>query len=110
MMKFFFVALAFALITQLVGSCGSSDKPTKKSSQNIDSLVQQYPDSVPVLIKHGQYYYKKYYFEKAMPSAAKAFRLDSNNWEARLLYANIINNRPNRTIEDVMKAREHFEV
>lgn len=90
-------------------SCGN-DAPQQKITKNIDSLVKMYPDSVPVLINHGQFYYKKYLYSKAMPSAARAFRLDSNNWEARLLYANILNNRPNRTIKEVMAARRHFRV
>ena len=91
-------------------SCTSNATVEKSKSQNIDTLVINYPDSVPLLIRHGRYYYGKYNYEKAMASAAKAFRLDSNNLDARLLYANVLNNRPNRTIEEIFTARRHFQV
>ena len=43
-----------------------------------------------------------------MADGAKAFHLDSNNWEARFLYANALNNRANRSIADVDQAQRHF--
>jgi tetratricopeptide (TPR) repeat protein len=45
-----------------------------------------------------------------MPDAAKAFRLDSNNLEVRMLYANVLNNRPERTVADVAAAQRQYKL
>lgn len=39
---------------------------------------------------------------------AKAFRIDSNNVEGRMLYAQALNNKENRTLEEVLTAQRHF--
>jgi len=108
-MKIWIGIIAFLLVGLSLQNCGGDTKPqVKKESKNIDSLLVRYPDSVPILIRHGQYYFEKYNFEKSMSSAAKAFRLDSNNIDARMLYADVLNNRSDRTIEEVMTAQRHF--
>ena len=107
------VAYCFTGILILcLSACGGKTKETTtfKPTDNIDSLVIQYPDSLEILLKHGQHYYDQYRFEMAISSASKAFRIDSNNLKARMLYANIQNNKPDRTIEEVMVARRHFSV
>lgn len=96
------------LVGVLSTGCSDNNSAEKPLSKNIDSLIVRFPDSVDILLRHGNFYYDKYNYERAMPSAAKAFRLDSNNIEARMLYAQILNNRPNRTIEEVMTAQGHF--
>lgn len=93
----------------LLTSCDSSKKKVKPVSQNIDSLLAKYPDSIPILLKHGAYYLKNYNFKKAIPSATKAFRLDSMNLDVRILYADVLNNKPDRSIEDVVAAQRHFQ-
>jgi tetratricopeptide (TPR) repeat protein len=108
-MKIWIGTFAFLIIGLLLQSCGSEKKEQpKKVSQNIDSLLVDYPDSIPILLRHGQFYFEKYNYNKAMSSAAKAFRLDTNNIDARMLYADVLNNRADRTVEDVVTAQRHF--
>lgn len=90
-------------------SCGGS-KPTKTLPKDIDSLLVLFPDSVELIIEHGTKMLKEYKFDKAMVDGAKAFRLDSNNMDARMLYADVLNNRPERSVADVAAAQRHFKV
>lgn len=101
-MKYLFLLFPLFFI-----SCGQG-KSEKALPKDIDSLLVLFPDSVELLIKHGNIMLKKYDFDRAMADGAKAFRLDSNNVEARMLYADVLNNRPERSVEDVMKAQRHY--
>lgn len=106
-----FVLLLGLLLTYLaVTSCSEDKQATTSVTDNIDTLVVRYPDSIEILVRHGRFYSDRYKYKVAFPSAAKAFRLDSNNLEARLLYAHILNNKGDRNTEDVMLARRHFLV
>jgi len=108
-MKIWTITITISLLGMLLYSCGGEQEAiSKKGTQNIDSLLMKYPDSIPLLVRHGGYYFKKYNFNKALSSAAKAFRLDSTNIAARMLYADVLNNRPSRTIEEVVTAQRHF--
>jgi tetratricopeptide (TPR) repeat protein len=92
-------------------ACNSNNNPSVKSTnkkENLDSLIKIYSDSVPLLVKRGNQYIDKYKFQDALADGAKAFRLDSNNVDARFLYANALNNRAERTIADVDQAKRHF--
>lgn len=92
-------------------SCEDAE-PVKQSpkSENLDSLILAFPDSVPLLIKHGAKMISEYEYEKALADAAKAFRLDSNNIEARMLYAEVLNNKPGKTVADVAAAQRHYKI
>jgi tetratricopeptide (TPR) repeat protein len=91
-------------------ACNSNDTSsvTPKKKENLDSLIKIYPDSIPLLVKRGNQFIDKYKFQDALADGAKAFRLDSNNLDARFLYANALNNRAERTIADVDQAKRHF--
>lgn len=99
----FTAALAF-----LLGSCGESTPP-KPVVYDLDSLVKVYPDSVELLVKQGNKFLDAYLYEDALKVGAKAFRLDTNNMEARFLYANAMNNIATRTIADIQSAQDHFK-
>ncbi len=102
--------LGIALISFALFSCGGDSEPiAKETTRNLDTLLMQSPDSVPLLVEHGQYYYDQHNFDKAVPSATKAFRLDSSNLKVRMLYAEVLNNRPDRSIQDVTIAQRHFD-
>ena len=90
-------------------SCGGSDS-VKPTTKDLDSLLMLYPDSVDLIIRHGNKMLKDLKFDKAMADGAKAFRLDSNNVDARLLFAEVLNNRPERTMTDVAAAQRHYKV
>jgi tetratricopeptide (TPR) repeat protein len=108
-MKIGTITIAVCLFGMLLSSCRGEQKAiSKKGTQNIDTLLMKYPDSILLLVRHGEYYLKKYNFKRALSSAAKAFRLDSTNMDARMLYADVLNNRPDRTIQEVVTAQRHF--
>lgn len=90
-------------------SCSGGAKK-KNEPKDLDSLIAMYPDSVELLIIHGDSMMKILNFDKAMADGAKAFRLDSNNYDARMLYAEVLNNRPNRSVADVATAQRHYKV
>jgi tetratricopeptide (TPR) repeat protein len=97
------------LIPVLLVSCGGS-KSVKADPKDLDSLLVMYPDSVELIVEHGTKMLKEYKFEKAMADGAKAFRLDSNNLDARMLYADVLNNRPERSVSDISTAQRHFKI
>lgn len=97
------------VLTFLFFSCNQQSNKILKSVQvNLDSLVKIYPDSVPLLVRLGNEYLNKYEYSSALIYGAKSFRLDSNNLEARFLYANALNNISGRKIEDIAQAQRHF--
>jgi len=98
----FFIPLFFI-------SCGD-EKPSKPETKDLETLVKLYPDSVELLVLYGNKLLGEYKYDDAMPGAAKAFRLDSNNFEARLLYADVLNNRPARTMTEVAAAQRHYKI
>ncbi len=104
-MKYIFLVILFFMLF----SCGENNKKAIKNI-DLDSLLVIYPDSLGLLIQRGNIYLKKHDFEKATADGAKAFRLDSNNMEARLLFADILNNKPERSLTtDVSAAQRHYK-
>ncbi len=99
--------ILFFIPVFLLLSCGEVQTNQAKV-QNLDSLLVLYPDSMPLLVEHGNKMIKEFNFDKAIADGAKAFRLDSTNLEARMLYAEVLNNRPTRTFSDVSIAQRHF--
>jgi tetratricopeptide (TPR) repeat protein len=95
-------------ISLLLFSCAEKESTTTSQSNNLDSLLVIYPDSVALLVQQGNLFLDSYIYDKALKIGAKAFRLDSANIEARFLYANAMNNISNRSISDVDNAQKHF--
>lgn len=92
-------------------SCGESkeNKATKNTTENLDSLLLRSPNDIDLLVKRGNKLFKAYEYDLALNDAAKAFRLDSNKVETRLLYAEVLNNRETRTVEEVQIAQNHYK-
>ena len=88
-------------------SCGSvvEQEDAQASNENLDSLLLAHPDSVPLLVKRGELKFKEYEYDLALQDAAKAYRLDKKNKAAKLLFAEVINNRPQRTPDEVATAQ-----
>lgn len=107
-MRAYFLGLLSAL--SLLTSCQDQPKnqPEREAVRNLDSLVKKYPDSVPLLVEQGNHYLEGYFYSEALNLGARAFRLDSNNIEARFLYANALNNIQGRSVVDVAQAQNHF--
>lgn len=107
MRYFFFGILLIAIIT----SCSDTPKENtavKPTAKNIDSLLNLYPDSIPLLVFRGNEALKEYRFYDALADGARAFRLDSMNTNVRMLYAQALGNKANRSIEEVSTAQRHF--
>ena len=102
-----FIVCAFGLIT--LSGCTEPEKPQPEGPRNLDSLLVQFPDSIPLLLERGNLLFDAYEYDKAMNDAAKAFRLDSTNLEVRLIYAEVLNNREKRSIGDVEIAQYQYE-
>ncbi|MNU70569.1 tetratricopeptide repeat protein [compost metagenome] len=100
-------SIGFLLV--LLTSCGGNSTKKKQKELSIDELYKKYPDSVPILIKHGNLMLERYDYEKALQDGAKAYRMQESNIEARFLYANALNNRADRSVSDVMSAQNHFK-
>ena len=94
----------------LLTSCGQkNEEGSTVDNNNIDSLIGLYPDSLPLLLKKSEMLIAESMYGDALNFAAKSFRLDSTNETARMLYAKSLNNRPERTTQDILTARRHFQ-
>jgi len=110
-MKWVLAIVTAAAFLGSITSCDSEDTSTQvaATSNNIDSLILAHPDSVPLLIQRGEMRFKEYQFDLAMQDAAKAYRLDKNNYKAKLLFAEVLNNRAGRSPEDVATAQTMYK-
>ncbi len=65
---------------------------------------------VDALVTRGTQRMKTQDFNGALKDAASAFGKDSTVFESRLLYANVLNNSPNRSEDDKAIAKRHYKV
>jgi tetratricopeptide (TPR) repeat protein len=100
--------LSLFITLYLFASCGGKTIENKGATQNLDSLVQVYPDSLPLLIEYSDFLLKELRTTESLPMAAKAFRLDSTNLHVRFLYASSLVNRVERSTADVEIAQKHL--
>ncbi|MEN9743493.1 MAG: hypothetical protein RLZZ65_1298 [Bacteroidota bacterium] len=92
----------------LFSSCGNSSG-VKTPKLNLDQLLDKYPDSVGLLIQKGNQLIDSLEFQRALEFGAKAYRLDSNSVDARVLYAECLINKPNRSADDVFRAFKMYQ-
>jgi len=106
-MKWVIASFVIAASILSLSSCGSKEKEVKadNTNPNLDSLITEHPDSVPLLIARGELRFAEYQFDLAMQDAAKAYRLQKKNPSAKLLFAEVLNNRAQRTPEEVENAQ-----
>ncbi|MCO5259915.1 MAG: tetratricopeptide repeat protein [Crocinitomicaceae bacterium] len=109
MIKKYFVFIFIVAIAVACGEKSPKEKAVQPTANNIDSLLNLYPDSVPLIVFRGNEALKQYRFFDALADGAKAFRLDSMNTQTRMLYAQALNNKENRTVEEVLTAQRHFK-
>lgn len=105
-----FKILVVVLFVAILSSCNEElPKEASKEEMTIDEQIAAHPDSIPLLVERGQQRFDNYEYDKAMEDAARAFRLDSSRFEVRFLYANVLNNRADRTVEDILVAQRNFK-
>lgn len=109
MIQRLFTYLLFMLFLGTISCSESNEIKTQEGPRNLDSLLQLYPDSVDLLLERGNQRFSSYNYNAAMEDAARAFRLDSTSNEVRLLYAEVLNNREQRTTEDILLAKRHYD-
>lgn len=107
----------------LLASCTGNEQ-TAKVPKDLDSLVvfrqkefAKDPKNeearkllVEALVKRGNQRMKTQDFKGALKDAATAFGRDSTVFDARLLYANVLNNSPERSEDDKAIAKRHYKV
>ena len=112
------------LITVLLFASCKGNEQTAKVPKDLDSLVvyrQKEFDADPkneearkllveALVKRGNHRMKTQDFKGALKDAATAFGKDSTVFDARLLYANVLNNSPERSEDDKAIAKRHYKV
>ena len=76
--------------------------------KKLNSIISKNHNDVGALIERGNIALDYYEFSDAFSDAARAFRLDSNRFESRLLYAKALLNRPTRTENDKLVSKRHF--
>lgn len=85
-----------------------TEESIKTENLTIDESIEKYQDSVELLVKRGRTHLESFKFKLAMSDAAKAFRLDSTKTVVKRFYADVLNNRPNRSAEDIYIAQRHY--
>lgn len=99
----FGIALIFALF-----SC-KTEEINDTQDLTLEESIEKYQDSVELLVVRGRQYLENFEFKLAMSDAAKAFRLDSNKRVVKHFYADVLNNRPNRSSEEIYIAQRHYK-
>lgn len=99
------------LISVIITSCGDSQKKPKLihfTGTQLDSVLRLHPDSVDLLVRHGNEAITDLRYDVAMADGAKAYRLDSARLDTRMLYAEALLNKSNHSTEDIVRAKKQF--
>jgi tetratricopeptide (TPR) repeat protein len=106
-MKIFLgIVLVFYFV---LSSCENKKALPIETGVSLDSLLLKYPDSVNLLVKHGELALNNFKYDIAIADAARAFRLDSSRTDTRMLYADAISINPVIQNAYVSKAQYHFK-
>lgn len=101
----FITALAFSLF-----ACKDNNTVSQKvlienlSLESLDSLVNKYPDSIPILQVYGSRLLDDLQGDKALPILAKAHRLKPKDIRIEQLYASALINRVQRSTNEIETA------
>ncbi len=102
-----FSVLVLSFIS-IIASCDDAEEPIKEKEISLEKLISHYPDSAELYVRRGRVSMKNLNFKQALSDAATAFRIDSSNVEVELFYADVVNNNPLRSVEDVYVAQRHY--
>ena len=112
----------FLLIFSVLFSCESGENKEPNSDfmvqsnndvykielDQLNQRIKSSPNDIEAIINRGNLELNHYKFSDAFADGALAYRLDSTNFQARLLYATAILNRPERNENDKRIAQRHF--
>ena len=104
--------LSLLLFVSLLFQSCEDKKPQEKivfNRANLDSLLKIYPDSVSLLLKRGNLLFEELLYEDAMSDAARAYRLDSNRTECRVMYAEALINSQKKSVDDLFTAHKIYK-
>ncbi len=100
---------AISAMVLLLASCETKETDTiSDANPDLDSLLLAHPDSIPLLLKRGNLYVEEFNFDLALADVARAFRLDTNNIESKILYAEVISRKNSRTPGEVASAQRLY--
>lgn len=105
MYKYFgIVVLAFLFL-----GCQQNNKNNSGDEKlSLDQLIHKYPDSIPLLNKRAERASNDFNYNQALKDAAHSFRLDSNNYQSRLLYAEALLNKKDIANFDISISEYHY--
>jgi len=106
------ILISFFLIFSLLFITSCEEKKNVKielNRANLDSLLKVHPDSVSLLLKRGKMLFDELLYEDAMADVARAYRLDSNRTDCRVLYAEALINNPKRSVDDLFSAHKIYK-
>ncbi len=75
----------------------------------IDTKLIKNPNDVSLLVNRANLALEHYDYPRAFSDAAKAFRLDSNFLDSRLVYALAMINQGQRSVADIRESQRHFQ-
>lgn len=100
-------AVFFTMLIGALSGC-QNIKPSSQNSISLDEAIKRYPDSVELLHQRANRSLDSMNYTLLLQDAARAFRLDSNNIESRLLYALGLINKKDVGASDFTTAQYHF--
>ncbi len=95
-------------LTQFIEEEVTADTFDKELS-TLDKALAENENDLSLLIKKAKLCKESYDFSCTLETAAKAYRLDSSNVEARDIYAWTLINKSTRTLTDIENAQRHFK-
>ena len=99
----------FGILLMLFFFSCETEEVESTENLTLNESIEKYPDSVELLVTRGRQYMKTFEFKLAMSDAAKAFRLDSTKRVVKHFYADVLNNRPDRSMEEIYIAQRHYK-
>lgn len=103
-----FRKISFFLILILSVACNADKTDVKGPTPSLDAQLRKYPDSIPLLNERAHKSFENFKFQQGLKDAAHSFRLDSSNYESRLLYAQGLINQSNISNQDFFTSQYHF--
>tara|TARA_B100001287_G_C22680610_1_gene530142 strand:+ start:903 stop:2033 length:1131 start_codon:yes stop_codon:yes gene_type:complete len=87
-----------------------SNESYAESRIRLNQILGVAPNNFQALLESATLALEHYDYALAYSDAAKAFRIDSSNIRARMMYALAIINQGNRTVSDISRAQSYLQI